>query len=251
MKKSRDQALEELSLMLLYLTRFQEGKESARYRQIAWKNYDFDTMDRLGEQDLAYAPKGKVAYLTQGGIEKARALLKEYDLSDRDFDEKYELRQIKPEEADEAAIEAVCFPPSEACKPDIMRQRATVAPELFLVAIERSTGKMVGFVDALATNEEHLRDEIYTDISLHDPDGRNAMILGVDVLPDYRKQGIAREMVWEFLRRQEAAGRKRAVLTCVPSKVKMYKKFGFRDRGESESVWGGEKWHEMDQTLNY
>lgn len=31
----------------------------------------------------------------------------------------------------------------------------------------------------------------------------------------------------------------------------MYKKFGFRDLGESAFEWGGEKWHEMEIILNY
>ena len=31
----------------------------------------------------------------------------------------------------------------------------------------------------------------------------------------------------------------------------MYKKFGFRDLGESASEWGGEKWHDMEIILNY
>ena len=30
----------------------------------------------------------------------------------------------------------------------------------------------------------------------------------------------------------------------------MYKKFGFRDLGESASEWGGEKWHEMEVKPN-
>lgn len=55
----------------------------------------------------------------------------------------------------------------------------------------------------------------------------------------------------EFLRKQQALGKRRAILTCVPGKVKMYKKFGFTDFGESASAWGGEKWHEMSCTLNF
>ena len=54
----------------------------------------------------------------------------------------------------------------------------------------------------------------------------------------------------DFLRKQKELGKRQAILTCVPDKVSMYKKFGFTDRGESESVWGGEKWHEMWCALN-
>lgn len=250
-KKPREQAIEELTLMLMYLNRFSDNNEYARFREISWKGYDYDTLAQLNERDLVYSPKGKASYFTEAGREKARELLVKYGLSDYAFYEKYEFRFIRPEEAEAAAeIEAICFPPSETCTLDIMKERVSLAGDCFLVAIDRETGRMIGFVNGLCTNEWSLRDELFTDTSLHDPDGCNIMICSVAVLPEYRKQGIAREMMWEFLRKQQAQGRKQAVLTCVPSKVKMYKKFGFVDRGESESTWGGEKWHEMFCTLN-
>lgn len=176
---------------------------------------------------------------------------KEHDLY-LTINEKYEFRQVRPDEAETAArIEAICFPPSEACTLPIMKERVALARDCFLAAIDRKTSKMIGFVNGLCTNELTLRDELFTDTSLHDPNGSNVMICSVSVLPEYRKQGIAREMMREFLCRQQAMGRKQAILTCVPGKVKMYEKFGFTDRGESESTWGGEKWHEMWCTLNF
>lgn len=161
--------------------------------------------------------------------------------------EKYCFRGIRQEEAEQvAAIELACFPPSEACKTEIMMERVALFPELFVVAQERATGKIVGFIDGLATDEEVLRDEFFTDMSLHDPNGKNVMIQGVDVHPDYQRQGIARAMMKHFLYTARVQGRKRVVLTCVDEKISMYKKFGYKDLGESESSWGGEKWHEMD-----
>ena len=56
--------------------------------------------------------------------------------------------------------------------------------------------------------------------------------------------------IYENIKKQER-NRSRLILTCNTSKVKMYKKFGFRDLGESASEWGGEKWHEMEIILNY
>ena len=76
------------------------------------------------------------------------------------------------------------------------------------------------------------------------------MLLGLDVLPEYRMQGLGRELVFNYWRRQQEKGIKRLVLTCLAGKVKMYQKFGFRDLGESASEWGGEKWHEMDITYS-
>ena len=77
------------------------------------------------------------------------------------------------------------------------------------------------------------------------------MLLGLDVLPQYRKQGLARALVYNYCRKEQEKGRRMLVLTCHENKVKMYRKLGFRDLGESGSKWGGEKWHEMDIFLNF
>ena len=37
-----------------------------------------------------------------------------------------------------------------------------------------------------ATDEEKFRDEFFTDIDLCDENGKNVMLLGLDVLPEYR-----------------------------------------------------------------
>lgn len=160
--------------------------------------------------------------------------------------ERFELRCIRPEEAEAAAvIEQICFPPNEACSRDMMLRRIASAPEMFLVAIERTSGKMAGFLNGLATKETVFRDEFFSDISLYDPEGDTVMILGLDVLPEYRMQGLARAIMKEYQLRQKLAGRKRLLLTCLDDRVPMYVKFGFTDLGMSGSVWGGESWHEM------
>lgn len=74
-------------------------------------------------------------------------------------------------------------------------------------------------------------------------------MLGLDVLPEYRGHGLGRELVYQYLRRESENCRKEVFLTCLQAKVKMYKKFGFVDRGIANSTWGGEEWHEMSYTL--
>ena len=160
--------------------------------------------------------------------------------------EKFKFRTVREGEAETAtAIEAACFPPNEACILPIMKERVRLAPELFVVAQETATGKVVGFINAIATDEEHLRDEFFTDTSLHNPKGKYVMILSVAVLPEYRGQGLAKEMMQELLKKQKGMGRTAAVLTCLESKIKLYEKMGYTDLGVSGSEWGGEKWHEM------
>ena len=53
----------------------------------------------------------------------------------------------------------------------------------------------------------------------------------------------------QYKEREQIKGRKKLILTCLPDKVEMYKKFGFKDHGIGDSVWGGEAWHEMDIVL--
>ena len=77
------------------------------------------------------------------------------------------------------------------------------------------------------------------------------MLLGLDVLPEYRHQGLARELMYSYLRREKENGRRLILLTCLDAKVKMYKKMGFRDEGLADSSWGGEQWHEMSCVLNF
>lgn len=164
--------------------------------------------------------------------------------------EKYEFRNIKKDEVEQAVtIEQICFPPNEACSEKNMKDRIAKASELFLVAVDKNNGKLAGFLNGLATEECTLRDEFFTNAELHNPDGQNIMLLGLDVLPEYRRQGLASELMRRYMERERANNRKTLILTCLESKVEMYKKMGFRDDGISESSWGGEEWHEMRQDI--
>lgn len=255
-KKTYEQAIEELSLMLMYLTRTQDNNEFCRYRELSWKGYDFNILDKLGSDELIYQPKSrrgfeKYLYLTEEGRKRAQELLEEYGLSDKALNERFEFRDILPEEADQAAlVEKICFPPNEACTEIMMKERAAVAPDLFLVAVDRETGRIAGFLNGISTNEYSFRDEFFTDARLHDPEGRNVMLLGLDVLPEYRRQGLAKEIMFQYLRREWERDRRLVILTCLKSKVKMYEKMGFCNNGIADSSWGGEQWYEMSYVLN-
>ena len=164
--------------------------------------------------------------------------------------ERFEFRSVRANEAEEVAeIEKICFPPHEVCSKKDMFERVEHAPELFLVAVDKETGTIAGFLNGLATDEEAFRDEFFTDITVHNPEGKNIMLLGLDVLPEYRSQGLARELVRRYLEREWGRGRKEIILTCLESKVAMYEKFGFKDKGIAQSTWGGEEWHEMSVSI--
>lgn len=177
-------------------------------------------------------------------------LFGENHTADKNLLEKFEFRDIKPEEAEQAvAIEQICFPPNEACSEQHMKERMRKAPDLFLAAVDKETGRIAGFLNGIATNEDSFRDEFFTDADLHDPNGKNIMLVGLDVLPEYRGQGLGRELVFQYLRREREKGRNMLVLTCLQSKVEMYQKFGFTDNGIANSTWGGEEWHEMSRAI--
>lgn len=170
----------------------------------------------------------------------------EHHISNKIILENFEFRTIKPEEAEQAAvIEQICFPPNEACSKQHMEERIAKAPELFLVAVDKKTGRLAGFLNGLSTNEESFRDEFFTNAQLYNPEGKTTMLLGLDVLPKYRNRGLARELVARYLRSEWEKGRQKVLLTCLRSKVEMYEKMGFVDLGIADSAWGGEEWHEM------
>lgn len=162
----------------------------------------------------------------------------------------FEFREIYQDEVDQAIeIETICFPPNEACSAESMRERVALAPEMFLVAVDRKTGKLAGYLNGLATSETKFRDEFFTDASLYEKEGAYIMLLGLDVLPEYRGKGLATEIMKRYCTREKANGRNALILTCLDSKVEMYKKMGYEDLGLANSTWGGEPWHEMRITL--
>ena len=83
-------------------------------------------------------------------------------MSSKEITEHFEFRNILPEEARAAArIEQICFPPNEACSEKMITARTLQAPELFLVAVDKKTGKLAGFLNGLSTNEDVFRDEFF------------------------------------------------------------------------------------------
>ena len=88
-KVSPDQALHDLTLAMIYLTRFKEKGRLRSDDQLfrAWKSYDWDTLDKLSEEDLIIDRHGnKSLYLTEEGEQKAKEILEQYGI--RDWEQK-------------------------------------------------------------------------------------------------------------------------------------------------------------------
>lgn len=160
---------------------------------------------------------------------------------------RYQFRPIKVEEAEQVGrIDSICFPANEAIPMDVAKRFVGMIPDQYLVAIDRESGKIAGFINGLAADEERMRDEFFTDVTLHDPAAQTVFILSVDVLPQYRDEGLAHEMMRLYSIWSQVKGRRRIVLTAHEGLVGFYEKMGFKDVGISASAWGGGTWREME-----
>jgi len=140
-------------------------------------------------------------------------------------------------------IEQVCFPKTEAASPQEFQERFEVFPENFIVAF--ADGMIVGFINGATTDKPILPDELYHDVSLHHVEGAYQTVFGLVVLPEYRNQGIAGQLLKYMIDITKARGKKGIVLTCKDHLVHYYEKFGFVHQGQSLSQHGGAIWNDM------
>jgi hypothetical protein len=83
-KTNPEQAMKELTLLLMYLSRFNEGDRFGQSMDMAWKGYDFDVINELDEEDFICqgSHRSKSAAITDAGMELSRKLLDKYNISD-------------------------------------------------------------------------------------------------------------------------------------------------------------------------
>lgn len=154
------------------------------------------------------------------------------------------IRAVKQEDLEEVtAVEAICFPAAEAASRESFEQRIAAFPECFFVAMDGD--KMVGFINGCATDEMTIRDEMFADSSLHQANGCYQSIFGLDVIPEYQRQGIAAKLMWHLIEDARTKGRRGLILTCKDRLIHYYEKFGYRNLGVSASVHGGAVWYDM------
>ena len=154
------------------------------------------------------------------------------------------IRNAKKEEAALLAqIEAECFPAAEAAGKQDIEARMDVFEDCFFVA--ETNGKIVGFINGAVAKEASLPEQMYHDASLHDPNGAYQTVFGLDVLPAYRRNGIAGRLLERMIHHARECQRKGVVLTCKDHLVHYYAGFGFKHCGVADSTHGGAKWNEM------
>ncbi|MDD4569332.1 MAG: DUF6429 family protein [Tepidanaerobacteraceae bacterium] len=74
--------VKELSLLLLYLTSWEEDAVIAKVCR-SWKGYPFETLDDLTEEEyISGSRRSKSVYITEKGIRKAQEIAKKYQIED-------------------------------------------------------------------------------------------------------------------------------------------------------------------------
>ncbi len=147
-----------------------------------------------------------------------------------------------------AAVEAECFPASEAADIEEFSDRLRYYGNHFWLMFDRE--KLIAFVDGFVTNEPDLTDEMYEKAGMHDENGAWQMIFGVNTIPSHRRRGFAGQLIQCAIDTARAQGRKGLVLTCKDRLVPYYAKFGFQNEGVSEkSTHGNITWNQMRLTF--
>ena len=146
-----------------------------------------------------------------------------------------------------AAVEAACFPVAEAATEAELRDRLTHYADHFWLLLDGE--RLVSFVDGMVTDAADLTDAMYADASLHNENGAWQMIFGVNTLPEYRRRGLAGQLLETAIAAAKQQGRKGLVLTCKDKLVHYYARFGFVSEGVSGSAHGGVTWYQMRLTF--
>jgi len=73
-----EEKIKELTLLLLYLTSWNESDLPEEMRR-SWKGYPFETLNELTNEDLIRGSfRSKSVYLTEAGIKEAKNLMEKY-----------------------------------------------------------------------------------------------------------------------------------------------------------------------------
>lgn len=155
----------------------------------------------------------------------------------------YKIRNVTAADlAAVTALEAACFPPAEAAGEKAFAYRISAFPERFFVA--EKDGEIIGMVNGCASDLPVIEDALFEPQG-HEPNGKNQMIFGLAVLPEYQRQGIGAALLNHLIDWSKKHGMEQVILTCKEAKLPYYSKFRFENRGVSASCHGGAIWYDM------
>ncbi|CAG8433159.1 9560_t:CDS:2 [Diversispora eburnea] len=146
-------------------------------------------------------------------------------------------------------LESQGYPPEEAATLEKLEYRQKNAPKLFLGAYlpsipsNNNNEYLIGFIVSTLTTSHFLTEE---SMSNHEPDGKTVCIHSVCIDKQYRRRGIATDLLKEYIERLKNLYKyERIVLISHKHLIPLYQKVGFICKGESEIVHGNEKWFDL------
>ena len=83
-RTTSEKAMKELTMILMYLSRFNEEIRFSLGMDMDWKGYNFDIINELDEEDYIRqgSYRSKSVAITEEGIKFARNLLNKYNIKD-------------------------------------------------------------------------------------------------------------------------------------------------------------------------
>ncbi|HEB6949667.1 TPA: GNAT family N-acetyltransferase [Salmonella enterica subsp. enterica serovar Hvittingfoss] len=140
-------------------------------------------------------------------------------------------------------IETISYEGDEAATREKIATRINLYPQGFICF--ELDGVVIGFINAGCTWEVVMSDEAFKNLTGHDPDAPNVVIMSVVLHPDYQGNGYSSLMMREFIARMKVLNKKTIHLMCKDRHVDLYAHFGYCYIKPSESAHGGMAWHEM------
>ena len=84
----------------------------------------------------------------------------------------------------------------------------------------------------------------------HVKDGGNMVIFSLAVLPEFRGNGISKQLMVRFVEVSKFLKKAKILLICKSELIPYYQNYSFLYGGKSNSKHGGFEWHEMYLLLN-
>lgn len=141
-------------------------------------------------------------------------------------------------------LEKICFPSSEAAPKYRIEKRIKEYPQGFLIA--EIDGDIAGMLNSGCIDKDDISDEEIKSLIGHTPDGKNAVIFSLAVLPKYQKLGIATKLLKKFIEQSKRKKKQKILLLCKKFLIPFYEKQGFSLIKKSKSNYGGFEQYEME-----
>lgn len=142
-----------------------------------------------------------------------------------------------------ADIEQANFSPQEAVAANVIKERAELISDTFLVAV--IANQLVGYIEGPVIAEPRLEDHLFHGVTKNPARGGYIAITSLSVAPGYQKQGIGTALLAAMKDLAVAQDRLGIILTCHDYLIPYYEMNGFQDQGLSASQHGGSVWYQM------